>query len=95
MNLSPEEIILIERHRAEKEEEQQDILFEKMIYKVLWEWHQFSDQTGAGLTFSTFTSESEFNVSQFLDDKFDKRRPRIFELIRSIRELIQIEINQK
>jgi len=94
MNLSPEEIILIERHRAEKEEEQQDILFEKMIYKVLWEWNQFSDQTGAGLTYSTFCSECEFNVSQFLDDKFDKQRSRIFEIIRSIRESIRNNIRR-
>lgn len=63
MELTNEEKALVLSHRAAKEKKARVQAFKRRVLDTAAEWVIWSEANGAGLTFSTFTSPSEFGFS--------------------------------
>lgn len=68
LNLSQDEINLILRNRAIAEQKRKDYEFRKRAIKTAYEWLEWSEKEGMGLTFSTFVDDfgfDELGASQY------------------------------
>ena len=79
MELSQEEIALVKAHRLKQEKINNERKLYKTIVYIFYKWISYSNIDEIGLTFSTFCSESEFNVNQYLESELTKYRKFIYD----------------
>ncbi len=79
MHLSPDEAELVEKYRAEKKADRLARELQKTILLLVSGWMAYHDETGAGLTWTTFMDD--FDCDKYIPIDLQKYRKHIYQML--------------
>ena len=79
MHLEPDEAAMIEKYRAEKDAERLARELQKTTLLLVGGWMAFHEETGSGLTWSTFLND--FDADQYIPLELQKYHQQIYQML--------------
>lgn len=79
MHLEPDEAALVQKLRAEKDAERLARELQKTTLLLISGWIAFHEETGSGLTWSTFLDE--FDADQYIPMELQKYHKHIYQML--------------
>ena len=79
MHLAPDEAALVEKYRADNEADRLARELQKTTLLLISGWMAFHDETGSGLTWTTFLDE--FDADQYIPMELQKYHKHIYQML--------------